>query len=74
MSHFLDHAIFGDTGEPARAARYAPNHGERLAQVKLPPAAMGALRNVRDPSETVQTGKARDIPDFWKPIEEWAVD
>jgi hypothetical protein len=74
MSHFLDHAGPGHTGGIAHAVQHLPSDSERFAQTDHPAIAMSRRRNVRSPYEVGHPVDARDVPDFWKPIEEWTVD
>jgi hypothetical protein len=74
MSSFLDHAGLGTTGGIAHAIQYLRNDNGRSTQTDHPAIAMSRRGNVRNPYEAGHPVDARDIPDFWKPIEEWTVD
>ena len=74
MSRFLDRASVNPTYGIARTVQYWPNGGRRLSQAAQPAMATSWPRNIYRPNEVGRPVDTRDIPDFWKPIEEWAVD
>lgn len=68
MSRFLDRASLDPTHGMARPVQYFLNSGRRLSQTDQSAMTTGRPHNVGSPVDT------HEIPDFWKPIEEWAVD
>ncbi len=75
MFHVLDHAAVVYTGELSEATQYII---ERYG-IKLEDASRSGIRLARtEPpnrmNEATQTLYGFNVPDFWKPFEDWMLD
>lgn len=68
MSQSRDHFGFGGEGRSLHLARYLPGDDRRYDQQER----YGVL--TRDLDEIGHAVNVRQVPDFWKPCEDWTLD
>lgn len=74
MSHYRDHLGLGYAGRPLHLAQYLPldeRASDRAGRSGVTTHHHDSTRQLDEIGHEVQV---RQVPDFWKPCEEWTLD